>query len=33
MGMQESSRGRKRVMFARLKEEKTGDIYESLGMR
>jgi hypothetical protein len=34
MGMQESSRGRKRVVFAHLKEEKTtGDIHESLGMR
>jgi hypothetical protein len=34
MGMQESNRGRKRVVFAHLKEEKTpGDIHESLGTR
>jgi hypothetical protein len=34
MGMQESSRGRKKVVFARLKEEKTpGDIHESIWTR
>jgi hypothetical protein len=34
MRMQKSRRGRKRVVFARLKEEKTlGDIYESPGRR